>query len=403
VETRLADFISGTAHGEAAEAILRKCVHCGFCNATCPTYQLLGDELDGPRGRIYQIKQMLEGEAASARTRLHLDRCLGCLACETTCPSGVEYGRLLDIGRVVAEERVGRGAPQRALRRLIRMVMTSRRGFGLALAVGRALRPLLPAVLRRQIPTRSAAGEWPRARHSRRMLVLDGCVQPAIAPRINAAAARVLDRLGISLVRVPRARCCGALSHHLGATGEALNFARRNIDAWWEPLEGGAEAIVMTASGCGSMVKEYAHLLRDDPVYAERAARIAAMTRDLSEVLGDEDIGALVRGDATGRRIAYQSPCSLQHAQRLGGVVERLLAQAGFDLVPVSDPQLCCGSAGTYSLLQPGLSRRLQQNKLRALQAGAPELIATANIGCLNHLQGAARVPVLHWIELLDR
>jgi len=400
MEVQLADFIRGTPDGDAAEAILRKCVHCGFCTATCPTYQLLGDELDGPRGRIYLVKELLAGSAAGEVTRTHLDRCLVCRSCETTCPSGVEYGRLLDIGRKVADERTGRAGHERALRWLLRRTLANGRLFGALLALGRALRPLLPAVLRRMIPPRQAAGAWPSGRHARWMVVLDGCVQPALAPRINAAAARVLDRLGIRLERVPAVACCGAVSQHLDAQAEALAIARRNVDAWWPLLEQGCEAIVMTASGCGAMVKEYAHLLRGDARYAAKAARVAAATRDLAEVMAAE--GAPTVQPAGRGRVAFQSPCTLQHGQRLGGVVEDLLARAGFELTPVADPHLCCGSAGTYAILQPALSQRLRAGKLRALEAGSPALIATANIGCLNHLQGQAGVPVVHWIELLD-
>ncbi len=400
MDAPLADFIRNTPDGEAAQAILRKCVHCGFCTATCPTYQLLGDELDGPRGRIYLIREMLGGAVATTVTQTHLDRCLSCRACETTCPSGVEYGRLLDIGRKVADARIGRSPAQRLQRWSLRRAMADRRVFGTLLGAGRALRALLPRALRATIPRRRNPGAWPAPVHARRMLVLDGCVQPALAPRINAAAARVLHRLDISLLRVPQAGCCGALSQHLDAQDEALAFARRNIDAWWPLLEQGAEAIVMTASGCGVMVKDYAHLLRHDAAYAAKAARVSAATKDLAEILAVE--GRSLAPQAGGPRVAFQCPCTLQHGQKLGGVVEGLLLRAGCELVPVADAHLCCGSAGTYSLLQPELSQRLRDDKLRALQAGRPEFIATANIGCLNHLQARSEVPVLHWIELLD-
>jgi len=400
MDVRLADFIRDTPDGEEAQAILRKCVHCGFCTATCPTYQLLGDELDGPRGRIYLIKEMLAGAEATTVTQAHLDRCLTCRACETTCPSGVEYGRLLDIGRKVADARIGRPPRQRLLRWALRRTMADRRVFGALLGAGRALRGLLPRALAAVIAPRRSAGAWPAPVHARRMLVLEGCVQPALAPRINAAAARVLDRLGISLLRAPQAGCCGALSQHLDAQDEALGFARRNIDAWWPLLEQGVEAIVMTASGCGVMVKDYGQLLRHDEAYAAKAARVSATTKDLAEILAAE--GASLAQVAGAPRVAFQCPCTLQHGQKLGGVVESLLLRAGCELTPVADAHLCCGSAGTYSLLQPELSQRLRDDKLRALQAGQPELIATANIGCLNHLQAQSEVPVLHWIELLD-
>ncbi len=399
MQTALADFIRDTAEGREADAILRACVHCGFCTATCPTYQLLGDELDGPRGRIYLIKQVLEGHAPTTRTQLHLDRCLTCRACETTCPSGVKYGRLADIGRKIVDEKVSRALFDRLQRWGLRTVLPYTSRFAIVLGLGRALRPLLPPKVKRSIISAEPAGTWPAARHSRRMLVLDGCVQPALAPAINAAAARVLDRLGISLLSTPGSGCCGAVSYHLTAQEEGLDFMRRLIDAWWPQIEAGAEAIVMTASGCGAMVKEYAHLLRGDPRYAAKAARVTAMTRDIAEVLVGADLSAL---SCRRRRVAFQSPCTLQHGQRLDGIVEGVLGKLGFELIPVPDAHLCCGSAGTYSILQERLSRQLLANKLKALTSAAPELIATANIGCLAHLKSRAEIPVVHWIELLD-
>lgn len=402
METHLADFIKGTPQGEEAERILRACTHCGFCTATCPTYQLLGDELDGPRGRIYLIKQGLEGRAVTETTRLHLDRCLTCRACETTCPSGVRYGRLAEIGREVVEARVSRSLPERITRRLLRAVLPYPSRFGPLLRAGQTLRPLLPPRLRRQVPQRRESGSRPPARHARRALILEGCVQPAIAPDINAATARVLDRLGISTVTAGGAGCCGAVSYHLTAHDEGLDFMRRNIDAWWPHVESGAEAIVVTASACAAMVKEYGELLARDPDYAEKAARISGLARDLVEVLGTADPTRLRDGIDVSRRVAFHSPCTLQHAEKLGGVVEGLLGRIGFSLTSVPDAHLCCGSAGTYSLLQPKLSARLLHNKVKALQSGAPEVIATANIGCLAHLQREARTPVTHWIRLLD-
>jgi len=400
MQTRLAEFIRDTAEGWEADAILRSCVHCGFCAATCPTYQLLGDERDGPRGRIYLMKQILEGGQASAQTQLHLDRCLTCRSCETTCPSGVRYGRLLDIGRGIVEQQVARPWLDRLQRRVLRAVLPYPARFAPLLRLAGFVRPLLPSSLRRQIPLPTPARPWPQARHARKMLVLEGCVQPALAPSVNAAAARVLDRLGISLLRADRAGCCGAVSYHLAAREEGLAFMRRNIDAWTPYLDQGVEALVMTASGCGLMVKEYAEALRHDPAYAEKAARISAKTLDLAEVLAREDLRVL-KPDIT-RRVAFQSPCTLQHGQKLAGAVEGLLAQLGFTLTPVADPHLCCGSAGTYALLQPDLSRRLLRGKLEALQAGRPDCVATANIGCLAHLQAGSAVPVVHWVELLD-
>ncbi len=401
MQTKLAKFIEDTAQGREADAILRTCVHCGFCNATCPTYQLLGDELDGPRGRIYLIKQVLEGGTATARTQRHLDRCLTCRACETTCPSGVEYGRLLDIGRVVVEHQVGRLWLDRLQRRLLRTLLPYPRRLAPLVHLGRAIRPLLPAADRRKIPHRQPRRSWPTRAHSRTMLVLDGCVQPLLAPNINAAAARVLDRLGIRVIQATSSGCCGALSHHLSAHEEGLHFMRRNIDAWWPYIEQGAKAIVMTASGCGVMVKEYGRLLQYDADYAAKAARVSALTRDIGEIVAEEDLASL--GVADRPRIAFHAPCTLQHGQRLSGCVERILTDLGFQLTPITDSHLCCGSAGTYSILQKELSMRLLKNKTDALEAGRPDIIATANIGCLLHIQSATRLPVMHWIELLDK
>jgi glycolate oxidase iron-sulfur subunit len=401
MQTALPETLRSTTEGRTADAILRACVHCGFCNATCPTYQLLGDELDGPRGRIYLIKQMLEGHAVTAHTLTHLDRCLTCRNCETTCPSGVRYGALLEIGRDVAEQRIGRPRHQRVLRWLIRRILPYPKRFASLLRLGQWARPLLPPMLKRKIPPRRRAGEWPTTRHARRMLVLEGCVQPAIAPDINAAAAQVFDRLGITLIRAAGAGCCGAACHHTSGVEQGLVQARRNIDAWWPHIEQGAEAIVMTASGCGVHVKDYGHLLYSDPQYADKARRVAALTRDLSEIVANEDLSKLKTDVKPGRKIAFQSPCTLQHGQKLSGVVEKILRDLGFNLTTVPDAHLCCGSAGTYSILQQSLSQQLRARKLTALQTDSPELIVTANIGCLAHLATGAAVPVRHWVELL--
>jgi glycolate oxidase iron-sulfur subunit len=406
MQTQLADWIRDTPRGIEADAVLRKCVHCGFCLATCPTYTLLGDELDSPRGRIYLIKQMLEGAPVTARTQLHLDRCLTCRACETTCPSGVEYGKLVDIGRAVVEERVPRTPRERLVRWFLARTLPSRSLFGPALALGRLFKGVLPRSLARKIPAARPAGAWPAARHARRMLVLAGCVQPSMAPSINAAAARVLDRLGISLVEVAKAGCCGAVAHHLNEQDRALEYVRANIDAWWPHVEQGAEAIVSTASGCGTMLADYGHLLARDPAYAAKAARISQLTRDVAEVVATERaklaaLWAQQEGKAT-TSVAFHSPCSLQHGLRIRGVVESILADAGFTLTAVPDAHLCCGSAGTYSILQPELSTQLLENKVRALESGKPAVVATANIGCLAHIASAADVPVRHWIELID-
>ena len=404
MEAHLADFIKDTADGREAETILRTCVHCGFCTATCPTYQLLGDELDGPRGRIYLMKQMLEGGTVTARTQLHLDRCLTCRACETICPSGVRYGRLVEIGRQVVEAQVPRSRSERVRRWLLRKSLLSRPLVALAVTAGRLARPLLPARLASKIPDARPAAAWPRARHTRRMLALYGCVQPALAPSIDAAMARVLDRIGISLVRAPGSGCCGAISQHLAAADEARAFMRANVDAWWPEIKRGAEAIVVTASGCGVQLKEYGDLLREDPVYAERAKRIAALARDPVEIVAAEwkRIAPLVAMDRGAQRVAFHSPCTLQHGLRLGGRVEEILKALGLDLTTVADAHLCCGSAGTYSILQPVLSQQLRANKVAALEAGRPEVIATANIGCLVHLSAGTQRPVRHWIELLE-
>ncbi len=399
MQTSLAAFIRDTDTGREADAILRACVHCGFCNATCPTYQLLGDELDGPRGRIYLMKQVLEGNAPSAATRLHLDRCLTCRNCETTCPSGVRYGRLLEIGREVVEQQAPRAGWERTARRVLRGTLLRPRWFARMVKLGRWVRPVLPVALKRAVPSARPPLAWPAARHARRMLVLTGCVQPAAAPNINAAAAAVLDRLGISLIAAEGGGCCGAISQHTSAPAEALEYARRNIDAWWPQIEAGAEAIVITASGCGVQVKDYGYYLRHDARYAAKARRVAALARDVSEVLAREDLARLP--PRAKPRVAFQSPCTLQHGQRLGGVVEDMLRRLGFTLTAVPDAHLCCGSAGTYAILHPVLARRLRHAKLAALTSERPDVIATANIGCLLHLQAGTDLPVRHWVELL--
>ncbi|MHB1084553.1 MAG: glycolate oxidase subunit GlcF [Thiobacillus sp.] len=406
MQTTLAEPFRNTPEGDTAESILRNCVHCGFCLATCPTYQILGNELDSPRGRIYLMKQVLEGAEPTAKTQLHLDRCLTCRNCETTCPSGVEYGKLLDIGRQIVEDKVGRGAREAATRTALKTGLGTPLLFNTALKLGQSVRGLMPGFLQARIPAAEASGTWPAPRHTRKMLVLEGCVQPGLKPNINAATARVLDRLGISLVAANEAGCCGALAHHLNDHDDGVAAMRRNIDAWIPHLDAGVEAIVMTASGCGVMVKDYGWLLRSDPAYAEKAARVSAATKDISEILtGERD--ALARLAALGSRlsakkIAYHPPCTLQHGQKLTGDVEALLTQAGFELTAVAEKHLCCGSAGTYSILQPDIAGALKTRKLGHLQAGAPEMIVTANIGCLTHLQSGSQIPVRHWVELLD-
>ena len=409
MQTTLAESFKDTPQGREADSILRSCVHCGFCLATCPTYQLLGDELDSPRGRIYLMKQMLEGEPVTADTQLHLDRCLTCRSCETTCPSGVRYGRLLDIGRAVAEERVER-PPLLALKRYaLRKVLPHRRRFAVLLGLARLVRGILPPELRAKLPrkSRSPTLQWPPARHARKVLMLEGCVQPTLAPEVNIAAARVLDRLGISVVRVSAAGCCGAVVHHMSAHEETLQQAKGNIDALWPYVQSGAEAIIMTASACTAMLTDYGHLLREDPAYARRAARVSELARDISEVvLGQKQIlqDALRQSACDvkpGPKIAFQSPCTLQHALKVRGPVESLLGEAGFTLTHVPDSHLCCGSAGTYSILQPELSARLLSAKVTALEHGQPACIATANIGCQTHIRTGTALPVRHWIELI--
>ncbi len=417
MQTNLADFIKDTPEGIEAEGILRKCVHCGFCLATCPTYNLLGDELDSPRGRIYLMKQMLEGAPVTEKTMLHLDRCLTCRACETTCPSGVQYGRLIDIGREIVEHKVKRTAIDKLKRSILKKALPQTGLFAAGLTIGRAVKPLLPNAIAKKIPAKRDAGTWPAPRHARRMLVLAGCVQPAMAPSINAATARVLDKLGISLVTAPNAGCCGAIPHHLNDPDEAHVFIKRNIDAWMPFIEvaGDAkvEAIVVTASGCGTTVAEYGYLLRNDAQYAEKAKRISALYRDVSQIITQEKAALsklLASQNQPKQRLAFHSPCSLQHGLKIKGVVEEILTAAGYELTNVPDGHLCCGSAGTYSILQSEISQQLLANKVAALESGAPQMIATGNIGCLAHIESGlnassrvgVKTPIRHWIELVD-
>jgi glycolate oxidase iron-sulfur subunit len=404
MQTELAPEFRGTPEGEEAEAILRKCVHCGFCTATCPTYQLLGDELDGPRGRIYLIKQVMEGQQPTRATQLHLDRCLTCRNCESTCPSGVQYGNLVDIGRKVVDAKVPRPAAQSALRWALKEGLSSSL-FGPAMALGQSVRGLLPEKLKAKVPAREPAGAWPTRAHARKMLMLAGCVQPAMAPNINSATARVLDAAGIESVIAAKAGCCGAVKFHLNDQEGGKAQMRANIDAWWPQVESGAvEAIVMNASGCGVTVREYGHALKDDPAYAEKAARVSALTKDLSELLPELVPALKPRVTAPQGVIAYHPPCTLQHGQKLRGGVETHLRALGFDIrVAPSESHLCCGSAGTYSVLQPELAYQLRDRKLGHLQQLQPSAIVSANIGCITHLQsGSGPTPVRHWVELLD-
>lgn len=421
MKIELAAIYRETDLGREAEALLSPCVQCGQCTFTCPTFRLLDDEWDGPRGRIYLIKQFLEGKEPSrdalppaytlmtlegrtlgANLQLHLDRCLTCRSCETSCPQSVRYGRLLDIGRELVEKEVPRPLQEKIVRRTLRAVVPYRYRFTALLRIGQALRRVLPADLRARIPRRRKAGAWPKRAHARNMLIWQGCVQPALAPDINAAAARILDRFGIRPIP-SSAGCCGALSHHMAATDEARAFMRKNIDALWPHVEAGTEAIVLTASGCGMHFRDYGQLLHDDPRYRDKAKRISELAKDIAEVVAEEWRDDLLDTPPSAlRRIAFQSSCSLQHGEKLNGLVEKLLKRAGFKLVPVAYPFMCCGAAGTYSILQAELSQSLRTRKLETLLASRPEAIATANIGCLTHLAAVSPLPVNHWIVLLD-
>ena len=407
MQTNLAPEFQGTLAGQAAEAILRKCVHCGFCTATCPTYQLLGDELDGPRGRIYLIKQVLEGQEPTRKTQMHLDLCLTCRNCESTCPSGVDYGHLVDIGRQVVDAKVARPAGEKAVRWLLKEGLTSPL-FGPAMKMGQLVRELLPETLKAKVPARQDAGVWPTREHARKVLMLAGCVQPSMSPNINSATARVLDACGIQTVIAPKAGCCGALKFHLNDHDGGTAQMRANIDAWWPLVEGGeVEAIVMNASGCGVMVKDYGHVLQHDAAYAEKAHRISTLTRDLIELLPElvPQLKPLIQPEAlqAAGLQAYHPPCTLQHGQQLKGGVEKHMAELGFQVQTASnESHLCCGSAGTYSVLNPDLSKQLRDRKLGHLQALAPQGIVSANIGCITHLQSGCSTKVQHWVELLD-
>jgi glycolate oxidase iron-sulfur subunit len=412
MQTHLAPEYQNTPDGLAAEAILRKCVHCGFCTATCPTYQLLGDELDGPRGRIYLMKQVLEGETPTRKTQLHLDRCLTCRNCESTCPSGVDYGHLIDIGRKLVDAKVPRPLPEQALRWALKEGLPSPL-FGPAMKLGQLVRPMLPAALKAKVPASQPSGDWPRRTHPRKVLLLAGCVQPAMSPNINSATARVLDAIGVQTMVAPKAGCCGAVKFHLNDQDGGKAQMRATIDAWWPHVNGangtpGVEAILMNASGCGVTVKDYGHLLADDPHYAAKAARISALTRDLSEWLPELSAQLQGRVTPTAQTVAFHPPCTLQHGQQLRGGVEQHLSTLGFQVkVTACEPHLCCGSAGTYSVLNPELAYQLRDRKLghlgQTFGSAATEVIVSANIGCITHLQSGTATPVRHWVELLDQ
>ncbi len=408
MQTNLAPEYKNTADGKAAEAILRKCVHCGFCTATCPTYQLLGDELDGPRGRIYLMKQVLEGVAPTRKTQLHLDRCLTCRNCETTCPSGVDYGHLVDIGRKLVDAKVPRPAAEQALRWALKEGLPSPL-FGPAMKLGQLVRGLLPATLKNKVPPRQDTGAWPSRQHARKVLLLKGCVQPSMMPNIDSATARVLDAIGVQSVVAGKAGCCGAVKFHLNDQEGGKAQMRANIDAWWPHLEGpnAVEAILMNASGCGVTVKEYGHTLQDDAPYAAKARRISELTRDLSEWLPElaEKLSGKVNPQAAQAcgQVAFHPPCTLQHGQQLRGGVETHLSALGFNVkVATNESHLCCGSAGTYSVLQADLAYQLRDRKLGHLSEMQPTVIVSANIGCITHLQSGTATPVKHWVEILD-
>ena len=413
MQTTLTEQYRDSILGRDAEEILRRCVHCGFCNATCPTFQLLGDELDGPRGRIYQIKQILEGTPPTASTQQHLDRCLTCLACETTCPSGVKYSRLLEIGRELTDSSLQRSPAEKWKRILLRKVLLRPALFRLLLKTAHVFSFLLPQSQKQKIPPlgianpgdSQAAGMTSENKQEAKslgtLIMLRGCAQQVCAPEINQSAAALFSQLGFKLIESPLDNCCGALSHHNDATAEALELARKNIDSWWPLLEQGVQGIVVTASGCTTMVRDYGHLLADDEHYAEKAARVADLCRDPSELLAPIS-GRLQKKPGLADRICYQAPCSQQHGLRIRGSVEKILSDAGFSLLKQDNGHLCCGSAGSYSILQPALSKQLKENKLHDLGIANPAMIATANIGCLLQLQSASAIPVKHWLQLLE-
>lgn len=406
MQTTIAPSLTDDPRALAAQAVLRKCVHCGFCLATCPTYNLLGDEQDSPRGRIYLVKQVVEGHQPTRTTLKHLDRCLTCRNCETTCPSGVEYGQLLDAGRSLVEERVARGLPDKWLRKGLLSILPYANRVGPLVKLGQTIRPLLPAKLASSIPIKQHPKSQPAARHVRKMLVLDGCVQPSMSPATNASAVRVLDAFGVTLVKAGESGCCGAVHFHLNEQADAKTLMRKNIDAWWPYIEQGCEALVSTASGCGVMTKDYGHVLADDPGYADKARRISDISRDvvqiLTDVLREQDLSSYRAAAAAMGKVAFHAPCTLQHGQKLPLVTESLLQRFGFNLVNVPDSHVCCGSAGTYSIFQPQLSDKLKANKVKNLLAEQPDIIATANIGCQLHIQSGSGRRVLHWVELID-
>ena len=405
MQTNLADWARLSELGQEADDILRRCVHCGFCQATCPTYQVLGDELDSPRGRIYLIKELLEGQEPTQATQMHLDRCLTCRNCETTCPSGVEYGHLIDIGRKLVEEKVPRPLSQRLQRALLRKGLNSPL-FAPAYKVGQAVRGFLPASLQKKVVQARPTGVRPdTSRHTKQVLLLTGCVQPTMMPTIDAATIRVLDRLGIGAQVAQGGGCCGALNFHLDDQEAARAQMRLNIDAWLPLIDAGKiEAIVMNASGCGAMVVEYAHHLRHDPIYAAKAQKVVALVRDIAEVVAPqaEALAAQLDPARLPKRPAFHPPCTLQHWQGLRPLSEDLLVKLGLALQPFTETHLCCGSAGAYSVLQPEISTALRDRKLSQLNAAKPDVVLSSNIGCIGHLQSGTEIAVRHWVEVVD-
>lgn len=407
MQTNISKELKTTAEGIEAERILRSCVHCGFCNSACPTYRVLGDELDGPRGRIYLIKSLLEGKEASQKTQLHLDRCLTCLACETSCPSGVEYRRLVDIGRQQINKKIKRTFSESSYRYLLRQILPYPKRFSLLLGLGRSIRFLLPDTFRRMIPVniynKHKIRKIESVVHTRKMILFSGCVLPSLSPETNYASTRLLNKLGIETINIQNEKCCGAIDHHMAIDDRGLSFIKDNIDAWWPSIEQGAEAIVISASGCGTMIKDYGYILRNDPVYRDKARQISSMARDIGEILAAEDVGKLRKIiNVSSKRFAFQNPCSLQHGQKLKDNTEGLLKNLGYELSDIEDANQCCGSAGTYSLLQTELSDKLRRKKINSLEAIKPDVIMTANIGCQLHLQQVTDIPVKHWIEILE-
>lgn len=383
MQTKLAEQFKNSPQGKKADDILRSCVHCGFCLATCPTYQLSSNELDSPRGRIYLIKSALEDNEVSQNSLQYLDQCLTCRACESTCPSGVEYGQLADIGRELVEPH--RAWWQKLYRSSVRFFLTSPALFN----------TVAPFFKHSSINTPKITAD----NATSRVLLLTGCVQPALAPTINHATNNILAKLGVEVIETPQSACCGALEHHLSAQDQALQQVKHNIDSWSELVESGVEAIISTASGCGVMIKDYKTLFEPNDPYYQKAMEISDKTKDIAEYLLGQDLSALSIKE---NNLSYHAPCTLQHGQKLPSIVEHVLAKTGYQVSPITDSHLCCGSAGSYSIFQPKISKQLRENKLQHLSASNPDVIVTANIGCLMHLSKGTNIPVKHWIELVN-